>query len=672
MVDPSTRRLGELADELGLGVLQILASRIEYANRTSRSILGRSEAELAAFPNGGAVIAPEDQPLLASLREAGLQGPATATRRFRLLDARGERVPIEAAMLLSPRDGAVDTLVLLRDLRDDDAHARRSSGAAVLLDRLPVGVLVWEVPRDAGTSDLRLHLANRIARRQLGLGDDAHGRSLTHVFPDADLDSAERLRALCGIDRMEDFGDVAHRGTHGNVALYRWWGVGLPDGRVAAVFEDVTRQRSDETNRRELLRRLVATSDRQREQLALDVHDDIVQQLAAAATLVDGARRRPESRDLEDRLDAAALAIRDTVASLRRLVVDLAPPDRLDDDLASALRDVAASVFPAGVPRVDIDVATPPDLPQGLGRVALRIAVEALTNVHKHANATAVSITVRVQDDELVLDVADDGTGIATRFAEPGHLGLRSMRERAAAAGGACTTAVGPGGRGTTVSARLPVHAETAPGPGPLVVSDTRESEDLRAQLTSIITAARVARQDAQRAAQRLQRAMALMKALGEPDVTTRTAVGAAVELLGNALDAACAIHLLSEDGRTLARAASWHADPNQLAALDAGVFADHAAHEGHARTLLDTRQPLVSADIETLEPAERDQLQHYPIPVRSLMAVPLVGDDRSLGTLALLRDETSNVFDEDDLEFATCAATHIAIAVVRTSSRRP
>ncbi|MBO0687124.1 MAG: ATP-binding protein, partial [Candidatus Dormibacteraeota bacterium] len=85
-----------------------------------------------------------------------------------------------------------------------------------------------------------------------------------------------------------------------------------------------------------------------------------------------------------------------------------------------------------------------------------RIAQEALANVIRHARASSVSVDLGAgEDGRLVLEVADDGVGFDGCLEQPGHLGQRSMAERATALGGRLEVASRAGG-GTTVRAEIP------------------------------------------------------------------------------------------------------------------------------------------------------------------------------------------------------------------------
>jgi signal transduction histidine kinase len=106
---------------------------------------------------------------------------------------------------------------------------------------------------------------------------------------------------------------------------------------------------------------------------------------------------------------------------------------------------------------------------QGTARdeVLYRIAQEALHNVAKHAHADRAEVRLERCDDRVRLRVSDDGVGFSLEegTAHPGEenggLGLRSMRERAAAVGGTLRVARGPV-RGTVVEAMIPAVRESA------------------------------------------------------------------------------------------------------------------------------------------------------------------------------------------------------------------
>jgi signal transduction histidine kinase len=96
-----------------------------------------------------------------------------------------------------------------------------------------------------------------------------------------------------------------------------------------------------------------------------------------------------------------------------------------------------------------------PEAVPAIKEVLYRVGQEALNNIAKHAGAQAVVITLEASAGELVLRVRDDGRGFDAANSFPGHLGLRSMRERAASVGGVIVISSAPG-LGTDVTIRVP------------------------------------------------------------------------------------------------------------------------------------------------------------------------------------------------------------------------
>ena len=157
-------------------------------------------------------------------------------------------------------------------------------------------------------------------------------------------------------------------------------------------------------------------------------------------------------REIED-------VTRATLGELRALMFALQPPEIGDGGLVPALRSCAAVLFADTDTSVMVDGWLPREPTESIAATAYRIVREALVNVRLHAHATEVGVTVEERNDAVLLTIADDGIGIdpaILRAGAPGHLGLRTMHERAEAAGGWCTVDRVPTG-GTVVVARLPL-----------------------------------------------------------------------------------------------------------------------------------------------------------------------------------------------------------------------
>ena len=96
--------------------------------------------------------------------------------------------------------------------------------------------------------------------------------------------------------------------------------------------------------------------------------------------------------------------------------------------------------------------------PPEVAAIMFRIAQEAITNARKHARATRVDVALDERDDGVVIRIVDDGRGFerSAHEAQPGHLGMSAMAERAELAGGWCRVDSAPG-HGTVVESWVPV-----------------------------------------------------------------------------------------------------------------------------------------------------------------------------------------------------------------------
>jgi signal transduction histidine kinase len=228
--------------------------------------------------------------------------------------------------------------------------------------------------------------------------------------------------------------------------------------RQAGVAAHAVRLTADLQRSRE---RLVATREEERRRLRRDLHDGLGAQLAGlnvqTGVLRGLIKRDPDAADelvveLRTELQAA-------IADIRRLVHDLRPPALDDMGLAGALRRLAER-YGAEDAGLRVSVAAPeelPPLPAAVEVAVYRIAQEALTNVVRHARARECVVRLAVANEEVSLEVTDDGAGLPEGRAA--GVGLLSMRERAAELGGACINQPAPKG-GTRVMVRLPLSRE--------------------------------------------------------------------------------------------------------------------------------------------------------------------------------------------------------------------
>ena len=222
------------------------------------------------------------------------------------------------------------------------------------------------------------------------------------------------------------------------------------------------RVRRHDRERAELLERALSASDRERRAIAGDLHDGVVQELAGTAYALAALTRQVPERE-RPVAEAAAGAVSSSVDTLRRLMVDLYPPDLSGAGLTAAIDDLARPLRDAGT-AVEIAVSALPDLTPQTAATVYRVAREALANAAKHAHARRVIVEVGPavgQPGSVVLRVCDDGVGPdGARPREDGHLGLQMMRDRVVDAGGRFRFTGVPGGPGALVEAVVPNHRD--------------------------------------------------------------------------------------------------------------------------------------------------------------------------------------------------------------------
>lgn len=231
-----------------------------------------------------------------------------------------------------------------------------------------------------------------------------------------------------------------------------------------AIDEVAPERRSEaEKQRRMHLRGLASILERAREEerkrIARDLHDELAQVLTAVKLGIDSAAAhvgpdprmtRRRFRELDDLVKTSIMSVRRLIKELRPSVIDIAAPGLAIRACVRQFERTFGIRCTMAVPRVT------PALPPAVATAFLRICQEALTNVGRHAHATLVEVSFRANEDGCILEIADDGRGIATApLADLDTFGLIGMRERAESVGGRFTIHVRPAG-GTVVTVTIP------------------------------------------------------------------------------------------------------------------------------------------------------------------------------------------------------------------------
>jgi signal transduction histidine kinase len=231
----------------------------------------------------------------------------------------------------------------------------------------------------------------------------------------------------------------------------------LTDKTTAEVFSDVDEELTvalagaagiaiENARLHARVQELVLLEDRER--IARDLHDTVIQRLFATGLSLQGAVRLAQRPEVAARIQAAVEDLDETVKHIRTAIFGLETfraSSGLRNQAMSLAREAAG---PLGFqPQVLFDGAVDTTVDDRTGGELLATLREALSNVARHAGASRVDVQIEVGDD-VVLRVSDNGRGIVEGAAGRGH-GLRNMARRAEDLGGKLE--VGPGSEGGTV-----------------------------------------------------------------------------------------------------------------------------------------------------------------------------------------------------------------------------
>lgn len=234
-----------------------------------------------------------------------------------------------------------------------------------------------------------------------------------------------------------------------------------------AELERRVRERTEEFERllahqTLLARRMVKIRDEERGRVAADLHDGVAQDLTSLAVSLDLIRAGNSAKNarwFEERIDEALAIVKRAGKSLREIVGGLRLPGLEGIALGSALRRHAAEFEARTGILVTVRAQPGRDMvPLAVKDALVRIFLEALANVAKHADATSVRVVLETEPQRALLVIEDDGRGFDTAAmaqpdAQPGS-GLLIMKERALALGARLRTHSAPG-KGTRVECVL-------------------------------------------------------------------------------------------------------------------------------------------------------------------------------------------------------------------------
>ena len=425
--------------------------RFSLVNEGGRRNLGYSMVELAGLTLLDLELEHDRASFEALVRP--LRAGAHDTLLFHTSHRRkdGTRYPVEVHLQLfrDEKPPLFAAVVLDTTERIEAARALRASERRVALhvEHTPLAVIEWD------TGSRLLTAWNPAAERVFGYrAEEVLGRHTADLLVTGEV--SEKLEG----GWQDEFGEGGLRTTHrtttkgGRIVTCEWYATPLKDeqGRVARVAALVL----DVTARQRALDALLTAQEEERGRISRDLHDQVGQSLTATLLNISsldehfGGERLGRLKDLTLK----------TLEDVRRISRDLRPALLDELGLEAALgrftRELAAQ---SGV-KIDLLVRLPARSPRNVEVVIYRVVQEALTNVVRHARARNASVVVTADGERVRLVVEDDGAGFdPANLSAADHVGLAGMRERLELLGGSLRIESSKG-RGTVVSARVPLH----------------------------------------------------------------------------------------------------------------------------------------------------------------------------------------------------------------------
>jgi signal transduction histidine kinase len=349
-----------------------------------------------------------------------------------LIVKRGRALVSARSVVIMLREG--DELVV----HASAGHVARAHGVRLsIADSTSGQVLKGRHPERISDVDSRL----RIDPREFGVSDP-HTALLVPM-----LYRGEALGLLAAFDRGSDseaFGDDDEQ-------LLRTF--------AASAATAVALAQSVQSDR---LRSSVAAADAERRRWARELHDETLQGLGALQVLLSSALRRGDSDRREQAMREAVAHIAREIDNLRAIITELRPAALDELGLKTAIEALLERHREQSGFEIDAEISLPTEsarLESELESAVYRLVQESLTNIAKHAHANHVRVSISEADDQLQLEVQDDGAGFDNESVGHGF-GLAGMRERVSLAGG--TMSIVSSERGTLVRASLSVRRERA------------------------------------------------------------------------------------------------------------------------------------------------------------------------------------------------------------------
>ena len=434
----------------------------------SRAVIDAQEAKLLGLPPDTRIVGTDElrkRVPLEDLKKSDLKKERLTQHRvayhheFRLRMPDGSlrwlsaHADVRANRIFGVNYDITDRRLTEVELQESEARLRMATNAAAL------GVFEWD-PETDSTIWENERMYEIFARAKADRPLNKRQFVIDYLHPDDKLDFDAALeRALqnhsdfhvtCRIRRQDEAErwlqiDGTFRATADNHSP-----------RLVGVVADVTERRTLEQRAKELAASLVTIQEEERRRISQELHDSTAQHLVAAKINLlslkpKGGRRSPQKRKWQETQNS----LREAMKEIRVFSYLMHPPFLESHGVCKAIRQFVTGFADRSGLRVKLALNCKVDqVPFEMQRTLLRIAQEALANVHRHATASRVTLSLRWMAGCIHLVIVDDGkSGRAS--SGPGR-GIRGMVARTQQYGG--DLRVRSGATGTTVHAILPVN----------------------------------------------------------------------------------------------------------------------------------------------------------------------------------------------------------------------
>ncbi len=268
-----------------------------------------------------------------------------------------------------------------------------------------------------------------------------------------------------GHPRMRSFLGVpvtAHDEVYGNLYLadkIGWSEFTEDDEALVTSFAHAAAIAIENARLHERVQEIAVLEDRDR--IARDLHDSVIQRLFAIGLSLQGLAKPPLDPPTIERIQHAIRDLDDTIRQVRSSIFELASTSSPNPGLRASVLALVRELRPVVGFDVSVSFDGPVDtsIPKPIAEHLLFTIREALTNVGRHARASRASVRLQTDTESVTLEIVDNGRGLAAGTGEvtPGAgLGLSNLRRRAEKLGGELEIGM-PGGGGTSILWRVPL-----------------------------------------------------------------------------------------------------------------------------------------------------------------------------------------------------------------------